>query len=72
MYGRGDVTYYNSAYGPYYDGYWQSNVYYYRTSPRGAFIRDDARNFRRDRADGYREYRGQRGRQWREHGPKRR
>lgn len=59
------VAYYDNAYGPYYDGYWQRDRYYYRTHRHGRYLRDDGHHFLRDRAEGFREYRGRRGRPWR-------
>ena len=47
-------VWYDNAYGAFYDGYWgDDGWYYYRPSRDHAFIRDDARHFRRDRADGF-------------------
>ena len=63
-YGSASIAYYDNAYGPYYDGYWDGDVYLYRARPSGAYLRDDAHHFRRDRADGFREYRGRRGSRW--------
>jgi hypothetical protein len=57
-YGYGYVSgYYDDFYGPFYDGYWGPDAYfYYRTSPGGAYIRDDAGHFRHDPATGYRTF----------------
>ncbi len=47
-------VWYDNYYGNFYDGYWgDDGWYYYRPSRDHAFIRDDARHFRRDRADGF-------------------
>lgn len=51
--------YYDDFYGPYYGGYWSRDGYfYYRNGPRGRYLRDDGRHFRRDPFPGGREFRG--------------
>lgn len=65
FYGGGDIAYYDNSYGAFYDGYWDGDAYYYRPNRHGRYIRDDGHHFRRDRADGFREYRGTRGHRWR-------
>jgi hypothetical protein len=62
-YATADAIYYDNAYGPLYDGYWDGDVFYYRVTPSGAYLRDDARHFRRDYYDGYRLYH-RRGDRW--------
>jgi hypothetical protein len=59
-----EMAYYDNAYGPLYDGYWDGDVFYYRVTPSGAYVRDDARHFRRDPYTGYTVYRGGRGYRW--------
>jgi len=47
-------VWYDNYYGNVYDGYWgDDGWYYYRPTRDHAFVRDEARHFRRDRADGY-------------------
>ena len=46
--------YYDNFYGPFYEGYWGPDAYfYYRTAPSSGFIRDDEHHFRRDSVSGY-------------------
>jgi len=46
-YGRADV-YYDNYYGPYTDGYWGPDAYFYYRSGDGRFLRDEGRHFRRE------------------------
>ena len=49
--------YYDDFYGPVSYGYWgPDNYFYYSTTFSGPYIRDDARHFRRDRAEGWRQF----------------
>ncbi len=49
-----DVWYDNYYGGSIYDGYWgDDGWYYYRAARDRPFVRDDARHFRRERADGF-------------------
>ncbi len=59
-YGDGDWAdaYYDDAYGPYYDGYWGGDgFFYYRDAESHPFVRDDAHHFRRDGNSGYHQVR---------------
>lgn len=49
--GPADV-YYDSFYGPYTDGYWGPDAFFYYRGPDGRFIRDEGRHFRRERFEG--------------------
>jgi len=44
----GDGVYYDDFYGPYAEGYWGPDQYFYYRGGDGRFIRDDARHFRRE------------------------
>ena len=45
---------YDNYYGSVYDGYWgDDGWYYYRAARDRPFVRDEARHFRHDRADGF-------------------
>jgi hypothetical protein len=51
--------YYDDFYGPFYDGYWAADGYFYFTDgPGHAFRRDDYHHFRRDMAAGFHGVRG--------------
>ncbi|HWE46527.1 MAG TPA: hypothetical protein VG407_10910 [Caulobacteraceae bacterium] len=56
-YGDNDAyvdAYYDDFYGPYTDGYWGNDGYfYYSTGPGHAFARDTDRHFRRDTSTGF-------------------
>jgi hypothetical protein len=45
--------YYDNAYGPLYDGYWNNDTFYYRTSENDHWRRGDSKHFRRDSAPGF-------------------
>jgi hypothetical protein len=46
--------YYDSSYGPIYDGYWGADNFFYYTDAAGhPFQRDEAHHFRHDAAQGY-------------------
>jgi hypothetical protein len=45
-YGDADV-YYDNFYGPYTDGYWGPDSYFYYRGGDGRFLRDDSHHFRR-------------------------
>jgi len=49
----GQTVYYDDAYGPIYDGYWNNDVFFYSTGRGHHFVRDDAHHFRRDSASGF-------------------
>lgn len=50
----GGPAYYDDFYGPYAGGYWgHDNFYYYRNGHGGPYVRDDARHFRHDQAQGF-------------------
>ncbi len=51
--------YYDDFYGPYYDGYWATDGFFYFTDGAGhPYRRDDYHHFRRDMAPGYHGVRG--------------
>jgi len=55
---RADVAYvpayYDGLYGPYWDGYWGVDVFFYFSDAHGhRFRRDDGHHFRHDGAPGY-------------------
>ncbi|MGA0600241.1 hypothetical protein ACO2Q3_05990 [Caulobacter sp. KR2-114] len=46
--------FYDDAYGPFYDGYWGGDGFFYYSDAAGhPFRRDDAHHFRHDQAGGY-------------------
>ncbi len=45
--------YYDDFYGPYNDGYWGGDGYFYYSDHPGHFNRDEAHHFRRDAASGF-------------------
>lgn len=50
---------YDGFYGPIYDGYWDNDVFFYRTSPDATrFSRGDVTHFRHDAAPGFSHMRG--------------
>jgi len=50
----GGPAYYDDFYGPYADGYWgHDNFYYYRGGRGRPYVRDDAHHFRRAQAPGF-------------------
>src|SRR5437763_15413284 len=50
---------YDGYYGPFVGGYWGPGGYfYYQDRSTGRYRRDDARHFRRERAEGYNEFHG--------------
>lgn len=53
LHGPSYAAYYDDAYGPIYSGRWDSDGFYYRTAPDGAWIRDGGNHFRRDAYNGY-------------------
>jgi hypothetical protein len=59
--GRGYDAWYDGAYGPFYDGYWQGDAYWYSPGRGRPYVRDDGRHFRHDRGDGFHGVRGRRG-----------
>ena len=49
-----DDGYYDGSYGPFYDGYWANDGYFYYSDAEGhPFRRDEARHFRHDHAAGF-------------------
>jgi len=47
-------SFYDDAYGPYYDGYWATDgFFYYTDAPGHAYRRDESHHFRRDMAMGF-------------------
>ena len=66
-YGRSDAAYgydygppavgfeafYDDAYGPFYDGYWANDGFYYRSSNQEAYHRDAGGHFRREASNGF-------------------
>jgi hypothetical protein len=51
-----DVEYdgwYDGYYGPIYDGYWQNDVFFYRTRDSDRWHRGDARHFSREERPGF-------------------
>jgi hypothetical protein len=57
-FGRGYDAWYDGGYGPYYDGYWQGDVYWYSPGRGRPYVRDDNHHFRRDRGTGFHGVRG--------------
>lgn len=52
-YGVGGLAYYDDFYGPYYDGYWgRDGFYYYSLGRDRPFVRDERHHFRHDNAGG--------------------
>jgi hypothetical protein len=53
----GDVVaydgFYDDYYGPIYDGYWDSDAFYYRGRAGEGFHRDDGQHFRREASQGF-------------------
>ena len=50
----GDTAYYDDSYGPFYNGYWGNDGFFYYSSGRGSpFIRDEAHHFRHDNGGGF-------------------
>lgn len=48
------LVYYDSYYGPYYNGYWARDGFFYYSPGRGRpFIRDEGRHFRRGPGSGF-------------------
>jgi hypothetical protein len=54
-YGGADV-YYDNYYGPYTDGYWGPDAYFYYRGADGRFLRDQDRHFRRQMYGGAHRY----------------
>ena len=51
--------YYDDAYGPFYDGYWGDDGFFYYTDAEGhPYHRDDAHHFRHDAFNGFHEVHG--------------
>ena len=51
--------YYDDAYGPFYDGYWADDgFFYYSDAPGHAYRRDDVHHFRRDVGPGFHQVQG--------------
>jgi hypothetical protein len=50
-------VYYDSFYGPYTDGYWGPDAFFYYRGGDGNFIRDENRHFRREMFSGAHGYR---------------
>lgn len=44
---------YDGFYGPIYDGYWDNDIFYYRTADTGRYQRGDVAHFRHNPAPGY-------------------
>jgi hypothetical protein len=54
--------YYDDSYGPFYDGYWgPDDFFYYRASPTGDYVRDNDHHFRHDAAQGFHAFHGRAG-----------
>ena len=51
--------YYDDYYGPFNDGYWAGDGYFYFADRDGHFRRDDGRHFRRGTAQGFHPVHGQ-------------
>lgn len=48
------LVYYDSYYGPFYNGYWaHDGFFYYSPSRGGPYLRDEGRHFRRNPAGGF-------------------
>ncbi len=45
--------YYDDAYGPFFDGYWADDGFYYRTNDHDQYHRDTGGHFRHDAAAGF-------------------
>ena len=56
----GYSAYYDDAYGPFYDGYWRGDDYFYSTGRGRPFIRDEGHHFHRGPMEGHNGVRGQR------------
>jgi hypothetical protein len=53
-YGGGGLAYYDDYYGPFDDGYWgRDGFFYYRNGHHGAFIRDESRHFQHGPVAGF-------------------
>jgi len=51
--------YYDDAYGPFYDGYWGGDgFFYYSSGPGGHFRRDTGHHFRHDNFNGFHSVQG--------------
>jgi hypothetical protein len=51
--------YYDDYYGPFHDGYWGGDgFFYYSAAPGAEFRRDEARHFRREQAQGFHQFHG--------------
>lgn len=49
----GDMVYYDSYYGPFYNGYWgPDGVFWYSPGRGRPYVRDDSHHFRRDNPGG--------------------
>ncbi len=46
-------AYYDDAYGPFFDGYWADDGFYYRANDHDAYHRDTAGHFRREASGGF-------------------
>lgn len=46
-------AYYDDAYGPFYDGYWRGDVFFYSPGRGRPFIRDEAHHFHRAPGAGF-------------------
>jgi hypothetical protein len=57
----GQTVYYDDAYGPIYDGYWDNDVFFYSTGRDHHYVRDEGHHFRRDAAGGFHGVRTHRG-----------
>jgi hypothetical protein len=51
--GAGYNAYYDDAYGPFYDGYWDGDVFLFSRGIGRPFERDEGRHFHRSAADGF-------------------
>ena len=51
--------FYDDYYGPFYDGYWaRDGFFYYRRGPEGRFLADRGNHFRHDNHDGFHQVHG--------------
>ncbi|MBI1198805.1 MAG: hypothetical protein GC203_13170 [Phenylobacterium sp.] len=62
---RGYDAWYDGAYGPYYDGYWRGDVFWYSPARGRPYVRDDGRHFRRDGGPGFHGVHGRHRGHWR-------
>lgn len=58
--GAGFNAYYDDAYGPFYDGYWRGDVFFYSPARGRPFVSDEGRHFHRAPGTGLHGVHGQR------------